>query len=779
MNSRLHKKLIWLPLIWGLMVVLLPAGAARSDVTAEQVSTAVSKGIGHLRKFSDRGKNLKNAGRGYYQQGQVGLAALALLNAGVSANDPDVLKMIDFLKDLPNEYTYLVSVKCQVFAAADPEKYRKEIEDCAKWLIKSQVTGAGGRGMWTYKNPNENKRYRGRGDNSNTQFALLALHEASKVGVKIPPQVWKYSRLHFESTQEQDGGWAYYFQQNARIRAVRNRGGKTPSYGSMTAAGIASLYICGQQLHVGGEKQFVDGAYPGCGRYMQNEVLADGLAWMAENFSVKDNPGRGNSWHHYYLYGMERVGMISGLTHFGKHDWYRKGAEHLVKTQNKNGSWGRSTVYAHDTAFAVMFLAKGNRPVLIQKLQWKHPTRQNEWNRNIHDLENLTAFIDDKLGKKVTWQTASLQQSVQELRRSPILFVTGHDFPNFNEGDVQKLRRYAETGGTLLFEACCGREDFRKGFRAFAARAFPEYKLRDLDPREHPVYRSHYPLGTDYQLQGIDVGCRTGVIFSPNALAVLWELETIPKHSEFAFRLGTNIAAYATGRETLRDKLVEVELPAAADKQQKTEVPRGAVRVARLVHSGDYDADPRALINLAGLLRNKAKVDIVAKQRALPADDPQIYEYPVVFMTGHYGFTFNKKEVDALRTYLEKGGFLMAESCCGREEFDKSFRALIAQLFPDEKFEKLPKTHPILSGKVGRKLGTLRYRQILARELKSKGTDHPPLEAITLDGRTTVVYSKYDYSCALEGDSPYSSKGYVDEDGKNLALNIILYAISY
>ena len=48
-----------------------------------------------------------------------------------------------------------------------------------------------------------------------------------------------------------------------------------------------------------------------------------------------------------------------------------------------------------------------------------------------------------------------------------------------------------------------------------------------------------------------------------------------------------------------------------------------------------------------------------------------------------------------------------------------------------------------------------------------------------MKGRTAILYSKYDWSCALEGDSPYSCRGYADADGRKLALNLFLYAISY
>ena len=154
-------------------------------------------------------------------------------------------------------------------------------------------------------------------------------------------------------------------------------------------------------------------------------------------------------------------------------------------------------------------------------------------------------------------------------------------------------------------------------------------------------------------------------------------------------------------------------------------------------------------------------------------------------MTGHYSFTLSDEEVAALRKYLQRGGFVFADACCGQKAFDASFRQMIAKVFPDAKFERLEKDHPIITGRIGVALGELKYRKVLADELaaagekQSRGTSHPPLEVIRIDGRIAVVYSKYDFSCALEGDNPYSCRGYVDADGQNLALNILLYAISY
>ena len=43
-----------------------------------------------------------------------------------------------------------------------------------------------------------------------------------------------------------------------------------------------------------------------------------------------------------------------------------------------------------------------------------------------------------------------------------------------------------------------------------------------------------------------------------------------------------------------------------------------------------------------------------------------------------------------LRDYVEQGGFIFAEACCGRAEFDQGFRALMKEIFPEPEYELHP-----------------------------------------------------------------------------------------
>ncbi len=773
MKSTGHK--LWIAsLLAAMLVCALPLSQqASADVSSQEVKKAIQLAIRNLKGQS---KNGDWGSRGSYKGGNSALAVLALLNAGVPVNDPTVQKGLKYLDKAENERTYVVSLKAQAYAAAGRGPKDKHLAGATRWLTKTQLDN----GMWGYGV--SRGRTLGRGDNSNTQFALLGLHEAAKAGLDVPKQVWVKSRRHFLNTQSNDGGWGY-------TGTMRSK-----PYGSMTTAGLASLYICGLRLHVGGQKVFVNGAYPGCGQYQQNRHVAKGIEWLTKKFSVKENPDH-RGWLYYYLYGLERVGMIAGIQQFGKHDWYRKGAAHLVKLQGNDGSWpisgwggrarrGKGQVF--DTAFCLLFLAKGNRPVLFQKVRWDG-VKKPSWNRNIHDLEHLTENIGDKLGQQTTWQSASLSQPLKELRVSPVLLITGHEFPIFTAKEKKKLQDYIEAGGVLLFEACCGSDAFDKDFRNFARSMWGDkgYKLGPLE-QSHPVFGSYYDMETTYDLEGVNIGCRTSVFYSPKALSALWELQDVKPWSEIAFRLGTNIAAYATGREQLANKLDVVDLPQQnRDGKKSFEVPRGAIRLARLYHKGDYNADPRALVNLAKILRDRAKVTVVSKNRHIKATDEAIYEYPVIFMNGHYSFTLSDAEIKALRKYLSKGGTLIANPCCGQKAFDKSFRAMVKSLFPDESMTPLAKDHPLYKGKIGVPLGELTYRKILQDDLKKsgesnwRGTSRPRIESVTVDGRTAILYSRWDFCCALEGDHPYSSRGYVDEDGQKLALDLFLYALTY
>ena len=85
-------------------------------------------------------------------------------------------------------------------------------------------------------------------------------------------------------------------------------------------------------------------------------------------FTVKEHPGD-PKWTYYYLYALERTGILAAIDKIGPHDWYLKGALRLLDTQNEDGSWTpKGDAYPNqktwDTCFAILFLARATRPMV-------------------------------------------------------------------------------------------------------------------------------------------------------------------------------------------------------------------------------------------------------------------------------------------------------------------------------------------------------------------------------------------------------------------------------
>ena len=62
----------------------------------------------------------------------------------------------------------------------------------------------------------------------------------------------------------------------------------------------------------------------------------------------------------YFLWSLERVGVIFGLDKIGNIDWYDLGADELVNAQLASGGWGRGLGNNVDTSFALLFLSRSN-----------------------------------------------------------------------------------------------------------------------------------------------------------------------------------------------------------------------------------------------------------------------------------------------------------------------------------------------------------------------------------------------------------------------------------
>ncbi|MBP3193798.1 DUF4159 domain-containing protein [Natronogracilivirga saccharolytica] len=134
----------------------------------------------------------------------------------------------------------------------------------------------------------------------------------------------------------------------------------------------------------------------------------------------------------------------------------------------------------------------------------------------------------------------------------------------------------------------------------------------------------------------------------------------------------------------------------SADNEPEPEVVRDEdkIRIARLQYrgGGDWYSSPTALPNMIRFAREQVPLPLYAEEDDISLGSRDIFNYPMLFMTGHGHIDVNSSEMDNLRQYLENGGFLYVDDDYG---FDEFVRPILKDIFPDEEFFELPADHMI------------------------------------------------------------------------------------
>jgi hypothetical protein len=122
------------------------------------------------------------------------------------------------------------------------------------------------------------------------------------------------------------------------------------------------------------------------------------------------------------------------------------------------------------------------------------------------------------------------------------------------------------------------------------------------------------------------------------------------------------------------------------------------LKIALLKYNGggDWYANPTSLPNLAKYCNQNLNMNIETDIPTVEVGSAELFNYPLVHMTGHGNVVFNEQELDNLRAYLIGGGFLHADDNYG---MDKFIRPQLEKLFPGSKLIELPFSHVIFHQK--------------------------------------------------------------------------------
>ena len=762
------------------------------DIDPKEVKRAIDRGIAYLKGVQKPDGSWAVEGNGAERCGTTAVAVIAMRSCGVPPNDPNIQRAMKYLRSFVATdagQNYSLSLQTMAFCVVDPVADLALIRNNIALLERNQGKANEHSGGWYYTAGS------GRSDLSNSQFSVLALYEAERVGVRVNDATWRAALRYWSETQNQNGSWGY---------TPNGGGGSGAGTGSMTTAGIASLIISTGVLARGGAT--VQGDQINCFQRPDNQTsdqIVRGIDWLADprRFSVNTNPGLG-SYLLYYLYALERVGRMTNQRFLGQHDWYRAGTEKILALQIESGHWQAGGFPISDTAFALLFLSKGRRPVLMSKIQFGN---DDAWNVHPNDVNNLTLFVESKWGFEMTWQTMNIRHAtVDHLLQSPVILFSAKNWampPAEMENLAKKLREYLDQGGFIIAEPQPGGAAFDNTFRALMERVFPEpgYELTLLE-RAHPIWSAEQTIDPEHirPLEGIHYGCRTSVIYIPEvegkpSLSCLWEVyrhflrggtqypDVVQRQIDNGLGIGLNILAYATSRE-LRGK---DEIPEHVVRDQTDSDRRGRVSLPFLDYGATNPA-PHAAQNLLYFLETHCDYIRADHQaRSLTLSDESLADYPLLFMHGRGAFEFSEEQRRRLRQHLERRAFLFANAICSADAFATSFQSEMRRILPNAQWQRIPPNDPIFSETYGgfniAMLDVRKTERAPGQQRTITQTRQVPTELygirLSEGDRWLVVFSPNDVSCALEKTNSLECSGYTRQSALQLSANVILYAL--
>ncbi|MDB6053922.1 MAG: hypothetical protein JWN25_1445 [Verrucomicrobiales bacterium] len=103
---------------------------------------------------------------------------------------------------------------------------------------------------------------------------------------------------------------------------------------------------------------------------------------------------------------------------------------------------------------------------------------------------------------------------------------------------------------------------------------------------------------------------------------------------------------------------------------------------------------PNADLNFCFRLQQMTSIKVNMQPRILEINNPQLFDFPWIFMSGAGNIILSDEEALVLRKYFKSGGFMMVDDFWGQAEWNGVARAL-KKVFPDRDPVDLRRNHAI------------------------------------------------------------------------------------
>lgn len=696
--------------------------------------------------------------------GRTALITYALLASGQSPNDPRLKPAIDFLKKSDDMIGYYaLGLRPQVWLYLPQTDQTRQLatrDFRLLWAGIEKDMGKRDGGLYDYTLGYDRDQI----DLSVSQYGVLGMWACAQLGVEVPggdprrPQgnYWQMVEMKWRALQDKaKGGWAY-----------RGDSSITPS---MTAAGVATLFITQDYLR--------SSSGVNCQGNQRSPEIEKGVDYLAEHFPSLLADGNVPD-RHYTLYGIERIGVASGLKYLNNVDWYQAGADFLVRTQAKNGSWEGQEADEIPTSFSLLFLARGREPVMMNKLKYdiigpsKDKPLEGFWNQRSRDVANATRFVGRQTERALNWQILDMNLAgAADLRDAPIAYMSGSQTFNLAPEQIARLKQYIEEGGMLVFNPDCARRQFSTSAIKLMKEMFPDYEFRPL-PETHPVFRNQQFRSENWKrkqsIQGLSNDVRELAIILDGDQGKSFQTNDFGRQSEH-FELITDIYQYAIdkknslvkGRSYVRD----------IDPSVRT---TGEVKLARIQYKGRWNPEPGGWKQMAATLHNDHKTEL--KMHVIDLERDELTGYHAAHLTGTRTMTLSKAAISKLKAFVEAGGLVIVDAAGGNGEFATAIEAQLGDIVAAAKEGGGALIPPGDAVYTINNLPAPQFRYRTFTQATVGLSNAPRIRGSKVGERYALIYSPDDLSAGLVGNEVDGVRGYTPAAASEIMSRLLLYA---
>ncbi|MCK4594258.1 DUF4159 domain-containing protein [bacterium] len=199
--------------------------------------------------------------------------------------------------------------------------------------------------------------------------------------------------------------------------------------------------------------------------------------------------------------------------------------------------------------------------------------------------------------------------------------------------------------------------------------------------------------------------------------------------------------------------------------------PPAEFTIARLHYGGggDWYSDPSSLPNLLRFLGDATGMCVSTDEAVVEPADPELFNYPYLYLTGHGNVRFTPLELEQLRRYLDGGGFLHIDDNYG---LDPYIRREIERIYPDEELLELPFDHPIYHCFYDFPDGPPKVHE--------HDGEPPQGYGVFRDGRLVIFYThECDLGDGWEDPKVHNDPEDIREAALKMGVNIVVYALTH